>query len=362
MIYGGMQDWAYHWRGEHHVCIELGDTKKPPYELMDTYWAENQGAMIWWMQRALRGARGLVTDALTGQPLDATVDVAEIGKTVRTDPEVGDYHRLLLPGTWTLVCHADGYLDQTWTVEVISGTATVQDCALLPEVQFGVAADNSWTTGQPGEIVSHTFTITNVGTTADSYNVSLTPGDWPATLLTSQLGPLAPLQTGEVHVVVQIPNEPAGESLLATDLLTIEVTSQGAPQISAQAQGTTYAVVDLAVALAADQSGRSALAGQTVTYTLLVTNAGSYTDTLTLTATGNLWPTQLTPTQTLPLTPGAAAQILVRVEIPAGPPGQADTATIRATSGLDDQVYAEQSLITLRLWGVYLPVTVKTGG
>ncbi len=144
MIYGGMQDWAYHWRGEHHVCIELGNTKKPSYEQMDTYWAENQDAMIWWMQRALRGARGLVTDALTGQPLDATVDVTEIGKIVRTDPEVGDYHRLLLPGTWTLVCHADGYLDQTWTVEVISGTATVQDCALLPEVQFGVTADNSW--------------------------------------------------------------------------------------------------------------------------------------------------------------------------------------------------------------------------
>ncbi len=126
--------------------------------------------------------------------------------------------------------------------------------------------------------------------------------------------------------MVQIPNEPAGESLLATDVLTIEVTSQAAPEISAQAQGTTYAVVDLAVALAADQSGRSALAGQTVTYTLLVTNAGSYTDTYTLTATGNLWPTQVAPTQTLPLTPGAAAQILVRVEIPAGPPGQADTA------------------------------------
>jgi len=127
-------------------------------------------------------------------------------------------------------------------------------------------------------------------------------------------------------------------------------------------QGTTNAVADLAVALAASQSGRSALAGQAVTYTLLVTNTGSYTDTYTLTATGNLWPTQVTPAQTSPLMPGAAAQILVRVEIPASPPGQADTVTIRATSGLDNQVYAEQSLITLRLWGVYLPVLVKTTG
>ncbi len=121
-------------------------------------------------------------------------------------------------------------------------------------------------------------------------------------------------------------------------------------------------MAELAVELAADQTSRSALAGQAVTYTLVVTNTGSTTDTYTLTATGNLWSTQVTPAQTMPLMPGAAAQILVRVEIPAGPPGQADTVTIRATSGLDSQVYAEQSLITLRLWGVYLPVLVKTGG
>ncbi len=163
-IYGGMQDWAYYWQGEHHVTIELSNSQPPAYSTMDTYWNENRDAMLWWMSRALRGARGLVTDALTGQPLDATVDVTQIGKIVRTDPDVGDYHRLLLPGTWTLVCHADGYLDQTWTVQVISGTATVQDCALLPDVQFGVMAGGSEVTGQPGETVTHTFAITNAGT------------------------------------------------------------------------------------------------------------------------------------------------------------------------------------------------------
>lgn len=362
IVYGGMQDWAYHWEGEHHITIELGNTKKPAYEVMDTYWGENQAAMLWWMQRALRGARGLVTDALTGQPLDATVDVAEIGKSVRTDPDVGDYHRLLLPGTWTLVCHADGYLDQTWTVEVISGTATVQDCALLPEVSYGVVAGSSEATGQPGTTVTHTFAITNVGTSADSYEVSLRPGDWPAVLLDPQVGPLSPSESGQVRVSVQIPIEPAGKSWLVTDVLTIEVTSLAAPEVSAEAEGTTYAVADLAVALAAGQTAGSALAGQAVTYTLVVTNAGGYSDAYTLTAAGNLWPTQVMPPQTPPLAPGAAAEIAVRVEIPAGPPGQTDTVTIRATSGLDNQVYAEVSLITLRLWGAYFPIFMVTGG
>jgi len=328
---------------------------------MDTYWNNNRDAMLWWMQRTLTGARGLVTDALTGQPLDATVDVTQIGKVVRTDPDVGDYHRLLLPGTWTLLCHADGYLDQTWTVQVISGTATVQDCALCSDQPLVTAADSELS-GLPGETVTHTFVITNIGPSPASYDLSLTPGDWPATLLDPHLGPLAPQESGQSQVAVTIPAQVAGESLQPTDLLTVEINLAGASCPNTMAQGTTHALAEPAVDLTADQTSRSALAGQAVTYTLVVTNAGSLTDTYTLTATGNLWPTQVAPAQTLPLAPGATAQILVRVDIPAGPPGLADTVTTRATSGLDGQAYAEVSLITLRLWGVYLPLAVKTGG
>lgn len=131
IIRGGMQDWAYYWEGEQHVTIEISNQQPPPYSQMSTYWDNNRDAMLWWMQRTLQGVRGLVTDAVTGQPLDATADVVEMGKPVRTDPEVGDYHRLLLPGTYTVRCSAQGYLDQTWTVQVVDGPATVQNCAMV---------------------------------------------------------------------------------------------------------------------------------------------------------------------------------------------------------------------------------------
>jgi carboxypeptidase D len=132
IIRGGMQDWAYHWRGEHHVTIELSNVYYPPYSQMNSYWDANRDAMLWWMGRALTGVRGLVTDAITGAPLDATVDVLQIVKPVRTDPEVGDYHRLLLSGVYTLKASAAGYQDQTATVNVVSGTITVQDFQLVP--------------------------------------------------------------------------------------------------------------------------------------------------------------------------------------------------------------------------------------
>ena len=78
------------------------------------------------------GVRGRVYDALTSDPLDATVDVVEIGKPVYTDADVGDYHRMLLTGTYTITCSADGYQDQFWTVDVVEGPATIQDCAMVP--------------------------------------------------------------------------------------------------------------------------------------------------------------------------------------------------------------------------------------
>ena len=135
IIRGGMQDWAYYWHNEHHVTIEVSNSQPPPYNQMDTYWNNNRDAMLWWMQRSLMGVRGLVTDAVTGLPLGATVDVLEVSKPMETDPQVGDYHRLLAPGTYTVRCSAEGYVEQAWALQVVDGLATVQDCALLPESQ-----------------------------------------------------------------------------------------------------------------------------------------------------------------------------------------------------------------------------------
>jgi len=56
---------------------------------MDQFWLENRDAMLYYMSRVLIGVRGTVRDAVTQAPLDATVDVVEIGKSIRTDPTSG---------------------------------------------------------------------------------------------------------------------------------------------------------------------------------------------------------------------------------------------------------------------------------
>ena len=133
-IYGGMQDWAYVYRGEHHVTIEVSFTGSPNYTQMDDYWEDNREAMLWWMSQVVTGFRGRVLDARDGAPLNAVVSVdgMEFPNYARTDPALGDYHRVILAGDYTLSAAADGYLDQSAPLSVLTGAATTQDFYLCP--------------------------------------------------------------------------------------------------------------------------------------------------------------------------------------------------------------------------------------
>jgi carboxypeptidase D len=151
-IWGGMQDWAYVWRSEHHVTIELTDDKNPLYNTMDTQWNANQEAMTWWMSRALTGMRGRVTDAETGAPLDAVVQVQGMAapNSVRTDPNVGDYHRVIGPGTYPLQASAACYQDATSPVTVTASlSATVQDFQLMRADWTVEGTVSEWGSGRP---------------------------------------------------------------------------------------------------------------------------------------------------------------------------------------------------------------------
>lgn len=113
IVHGSCQDWCYDTRGEIDWTIELSHDKDPPSSRIDMIFEENREAMLFLARRSGRGIRGLVTDAATGDPLAAKIGIPEIGKGVHTDPDVGDYHRMVEAGAYTLVCSADGYATQT---------------------------------------------------------------------------------------------------------------------------------------------------------------------------------------------------------------------------------------------------------
>ena len=153
-IWGGMQDYAYVWNGEHHVTIEVSSIKRPNYAEMDTYWDNNEEAMLWWMEASLSGVRGLVLDACDGSPLNATVTVdgMEFPNFARTDPGVGDYHRVIDDGDYTLTASATGYHSLSHPVTVVDDAATYSRLSLMPDPGWTVSGSVTQAgTGMPLE-------------------------------------------------------------------------------------------------------------------------------------------------------------------------------------------------------------------
>jgi len=131
IVHGSCQDWCYDQRGEIATTIEVSTTQDPPASQIDSIVDDNIPAMLYQARMSGKGIRGVVTDELTGEPVYATISIPEIGKDVYTDPDAGDYHRMVESGTYTVVCTADGFQSKTeYNVSASLDTFVVVDFQL----------------------------------------------------------------------------------------------------------------------------------------------------------------------------------------------------------------------------------------
>jgi hypothetical protein len=127
---GDCNDFSYGCRGDIDWTIEVQSSGIPQA------WDLNRDAMVELIGEANMGLSGIVTNADNGQPIAATVWVDEAFWPCFTDPLVGDYHRVLLPGSYTVHYRANGYEEKTYSVEIGSGDPTVLDVSLNPSNQY----------------------------------------------------------------------------------------------------------------------------------------------------------------------------------------------------------------------------------
>ncbi|HOJ33554.1 MAG TPA: M14 family zinc carboxypeptidase [Candidatus Hydrogenedentes bacterium] len=134
VVRGGMQDWMYRYMGCCEITIEISDAFQPPSSQLETLWQANGEAMLAYLEAIHIGVRGLVKEKDNGLPLFAKVMVSGNSQPVFTDPDVGDYYRLLLPGEYTLTFSSKGYRSVTVTgVRVEEGKVTRWDVYLEPD-------------------------------------------------------------------------------------------------------------------------------------------------------------------------------------------------------------------------------------
>jgi hypothetical protein len=143
-IYGGLQDYSVAFHGTPHVTLELAEDHDVPHEQIPQYWADNEESMLAYLEMGLQGVRGVVTDASTGEPLAASVRVDHNPTEAFSDPDMGDYYRLLLPDTYVLYISSPGYQTRRiFDVEVTSGNYTRVDAALAPADSIYWASDGA---------------------------------------------------------------------------------------------------------------------------------------------------------------------------------------------------------------------------
>lgn len=134
MIGGGRQDYMNYYRQCREVCIECSDTKCPSGSQMPTFWNYNHNSIFAYMNQCLNGIHGIVTDSISGQPIEATVTIVDHDQNysvVESQLPAGDYHRPIKGGTYTLRFTANGYYPKEYTVTAVDDAATTLNVQLV---------------------------------------------------------------------------------------------------------------------------------------------------------------------------------------------------------------------------------------
>ncbi len=135
-INGSTKDFTYGCLGNIGWSIEISNSKQPPASQIMTFYNHNKPAMIEMIKRSDWGISGILTDSITGEPVRASVWINDF-YPVYSDPEVGDYHKYLLPGSYTVKIQANGYNTRILTNITVPLTGSVEvDAKLVPEQKW----------------------------------------------------------------------------------------------------------------------------------------------------------------------------------------------------------------------------------
>lgn len=224
-INGGMQDWNYVYKGGRELTLEISTVKWPAGSQLPQFWNDNRESMLAYLERAGQGVRGIVRDSATAQPLQATIRVVGSARDTFTDPEVGDFHRILLPGSYTLEVSSAGHATARIDEVVVSASApaTRVDVDLEPlaaelEPVGDRVLDGAGGNGalDPGESADLAVTVENLGSTASGIGAALVPTGWSASIVRPSssfpdLGAGASAESLPPHFAVSLsPSAPPG--------------------------------------------------------------------------------------------------------------------------------------------------------
>ncbi len=152
-VQGGRQDYQIYYKKGKEVTIELSNNKTPPANQLVSYWNYNKNALIAFLKQVNYGIRGVVTDAITNEPIEAKVTIvgrAGFDSWTPTELPEGDYYRPIKGGTYDILFEAECYESKTITgVTILDKSMIIQNVELTPLIGIapvGLSAENITTT------------------------------------------------------------------------------------------------------------------------------------------------------------------------------------------------------------------------
>jgi len=115
-ITGGRQDYMNYFQHCREFTCELSHTKTPPASQLPGFWDYQYHSWLNYMEQALYGVRGLVTNSVNGNAVPAKVFVENHDKDesqVYASLPIGNYYRPIKQGTYDFTFSSSGYYSKT---------------------------------------------------------------------------------------------------------------------------------------------------------------------------------------------------------------------------------------------------------
>lgn len=119
IIHGGMQDYSSYYHSNLQTTIELSNQFQPPASTLPQLWLNNKYSMLYYSGAMRRGIQGFIKDSGDLTPVKANIIVEGIDWVFSSDQENGFFHKMLMPGEYTVHISAEGYYSKTLTGLVI---------------------------------------------------------------------------------------------------------------------------------------------------------------------------------------------------------------------------------------------------
>ncbi|MBR4229115.1 MAG: choice-of-anchor J domain-containing protein [Bacteroidales bacterium] len=157
-LVGGRQDYMTYYQRCREVTIEMSYQSVITDTLvLPTFWDKSKDALLSYALESSYGFWGTVTDARTGEPVEAMVRVVNHDRfhsEVFSHLPLGDYHRPIMAGTYTVEVSAPCYQTATFTVTTRPGMGIRHDVQLQPLAVEPMAFDQYILAGMQTTIVA----------------------------------------------------------------------------------------------------------------------------------------------------------------------------------------------------------------